>query len=740
MEHGVFITKVTLFRKNLYPKSMIMKKSALLLILALGFSYANCQQQWDVTLYKNRDFLEFNSAYDQITVMDVDREGNVWFNLYNTWGGAGMGKFTGKDWISFNLGTDLLNLGFYVNAFAFDLENNVWAGTYNGLAQFDGISKDGWNIYNMENGDIPDNNITAIAIDNKNIKWIGFGNGYLASFDGSKWIPYDQYAKTGEAINDLETDPEGNIWIARNGTPGLLKFRDETFTEFIDLTDIRNIETTVFGNVMVTSRDSLVILKNDKIIEVVKPDPLLDCELYDVAYSDGVFVSSNRGILEKVNSTFKLYSENNSTLPELVPPNNFNPIPVESDGIAGLWFPFIYEGISARYASIGIMRKKDEVLPPPVTSSISNKFCFGDSITVDANSNAAHYIWDGVRSKNRTYTVYDTKTINLTTVVEENRLMDTLEVKVNNVWIDTVVCVQSDQTYSNASIEVIAQHVYEDEEPCVATVSSDYTNLVVWERTPYVGTASYNIFKETETPGEYQFLANIPVGQLSVFEDVLSDPRQGSSKYKIASIDTCGNESGPSIYHKTMHLDISTGMDSTEVVLTWDSYEGISFSDYIIYKGTDPDSLQLVDSIPYIDTPTWTDYDVIGNYYYCVGVQLEIPCAPADYQGKKVDSGPYSQSMSNIEDNRLKTFIDEPGFLEVLSYPNPFSHWTQIDFENPAKYPFLLRVTDMNGKTVRMVDNIRDNKVILLRENLPAGFYLFELKGDKVYRGKFAIR
>jgi hypothetical protein len=274
----------------------------------------------------------------------------------------------------------------------------------------------------------------------------------------------------------------------------------------------------------------------------------------------------------------------------------------------------------------------------------------------------------------------------------------------------------------------------------VVTVSPEYRNLIVWERTPEVGTESYNIYIEKAT-GEFEFLDNLPANLLSVFEDTLSDVRRRSYKYKIASVDTCGNESGWSYYHKTMHLQVSPGADTTEVHLSWQNYEGVWFPYYIIYKGTDPDNLQPVDSIPWDDNNlTWTDYDVTGRYYYRIGVRLPSMCAPAGNQGKKVDSGPYSQSMSNIEDNRLKTFIDEPGFMEVLSYPNPFSHWTQIDFDNPAKYPYLLRVTDMNGKTVRMVDNIRDNKVILLRENLPAGFYLFELKGDKVYRGKFAVR
>jgi ligand-binding sensor domain-containing protein len=77
--------------------------------------------------------------------MEMDPTGNLWFNLYNTWGGAGMGKFTGKDWFVFNMGTDLIykELGLYVNAFAFDSGDSVWVGTDNGLAKFNGVSPEG---------------------------------------------------------------------------------------------------------------------------------------------------------------------------------------------------------------------------------------------------------------------------------------------------------------------------------------------------------------------------------------------------------------------------------------------------------------------------------------------------------------------------------------------------------------------------------------------------------------------
>jgi hypothetical protein len=671
-----------------------------------------------------------------MTVMEMDRQGNLWFNLHNSQGGAGMGKFNveKKEWVIFNIGTDLINkeLGLNVNAFAFDLADSIWVGTDNGLALFNGISSAGWKVYNSKNSPIPDNKITAIAVDNKNIKWIGFSNGNLAAFDGYKWMIIDKYSGTGNVINDLEIDIEGNIWIARNGTPGLVKFDGEFFTEFSKLTDIRNIMVDGKGLVHVISKDKLVIIQNNEIIDSVQPEPKLECELYEVAFHpEGPFVSSNKGILQKIGSAFKLYSNVNSALPELVPPVNYNPVPLVYDGSDGLWFSFIYQGITGTsYASIGHMvRIVITPIPIPVPDKPLYRFCYGESITLDAIVDADNYVWDGLKTRDRTYTVFDTKTIELAIILKEDCLMDTL-----------TTCVESNQiTSSTVTVDVIAQHVFENEKPCVATVTPDNINLVVWERTPYKGTASYNILKET-TPGVFEFLENIPVGQLSVFEDILSDPSKGSSKYKIESLDTCGNKSGPSIYHKTMYLDLSYGIDTTDVILTWEPYEGFSFSDYIIYKGTSPDDLYLVDSISFIDTPTWTDYNVIGNYYYSIGVRLQTPCAPAGDQGKKAGTGPYSQSMSNIEDNRLKTSIDEKAITEIRSYPNPFTHWTQIDFENPTKYPYQLKVTNMSGKIVRMVNSIRDNKVILLRENLPQGFYLFELKGDNVYRGKFVVR
>lgn len=727
-----------------------MKKVALLLILALGFTYVN--SQLSVTLLKNRDFIGFNSAYDQISVLEIDRQGNIWFNLnMNTEIpiGAGFCKFTGEEWVSFNTAylRDLLSP--FVNAIAFDLKDSVWVGTDKGLAQFDGKSPVGWKIYNAQNSKIPDK-ITAITIDNNNTKWIGFSTGLLASFDGNQWEFKKDYE--GKAINDLESDLEGNIWVARAGNPGLLKYKDGQFTPFSALTDIRNIKVDQDGGrILVTSLNSLVIFKNDQIVEIIQPDPELGCKLYEVEYDDsiGTFVSSDIGLLEKqVGSKFRFYSKDNSALPDLVgiPKDNLYPVPIVFDGKGKLWFSFIYEGISYSYASIGYIEKTIMTIAPPRPINKSTyKFCYNDSITLDANVDAAKYVWDGIPSTSKTYTLYDTKTIELAVAYEEKcNLTDTFRVLRDKIWFDSIIyCVNSSQSYAYTSATVIAQHVYEDEKPCVVTVSPDYKNLLVWERTRDVGTVSYNIYKEIpfEDTVKFDLIGNIPAGQLSVFEDYLSNPKKKSAKYKIASVDTCGNESGPSFYHKTMHLQLSFGMDSTEVNLAWENYEGFWFPYYIIYRGTDPENLYPVDSVLWDDNNlTWTDYPVLEHTYYRVGVQLPFLCEPAGDQGKKADSGPYSHSMSQIEDNRFQTSIKDQGIKEIQSYPNPFSQWTQINFENPKRVPYQLKVTDMSGKMVRTISDITDNKVILLRENLPQGFYMFELNGDQVYRGKLVVK
>ena len=647
-----------------------------------------------------------------ITVLEIAPNGDVWFNLiYGSGLGFGLAKFDGVNWKGFYAGTDIqYNLHPVVNAIAFDKKDSIWVGTENGLGQFDGDTIEGWKIFKTPT--LSNNKITALKVDRNNVKWVGLGNGDIMTLENNTWTTYDEYRGQG-TINEIDTAKDGSIWVAKNGVPGVVKNKDGNWTTFNQIENGRHITSDQYGRTLVTSGDSMMIIFNDQIVNTVRADTSLNALLFDVEVgpNGGVWVSSNKGLLVKVGDTFRRYNKDNSAIPDL-----FSPIPLEFDVNSNLWFSYYYQVLTTNYPGIGYLyRSPDIATPIAITNQLAPAFCFGDSIILDANVDADTYLWsDGTVS--RTTTLYDNADV-------------------------TVAYEGTDNCYFYDTLNVIAQHVYEDEKPCVVTVSNDGQNLIVWEKTPDVGTASYNIYREVATDS-FQFITNIPVGNLSVFRDPDSDPRKKSYKYKISSVDTCGNESGQSFYHKTMHMTISLGVDTTEVNLIWQNYEGFYFPYYIIYRGTSPDDLFPIDSIPVDDnTLTYTDYDVIGRHYYRIGVALPFTCFPTG--NIKADSGPYSHSMSNMEDNRLQTSrFDIPGqyLSEIYAYPNPFDKWTQISFENLKKYPYELKVTDMSGKLVRVVNDLRDNKIIFQRENLPPGFYLFELKGNRVYRGKFVIK
>ena len=69
-----------------------------------------------------------------------------------------------------------------VYALAIDGSDNLWIGTWGGLAKFDGSN---WTTYDTSNSGLPGNVVSALAINDSNI-WVGTEGG-LGRFDGSNW-------------------------------------------------------------------------------------------------------------------------------------------------------------------------------------------------------------------------------------------------------------------------------------------------------------------------------------------------------------------------------------------------------------------------------------------------------------------------------------------------------------------------------------------------------------------------
>ncbi|MCD4676356.1 MAG: T9SS type A sorting domain-containing protein [Desulfobacula sp.] len=125
--------------------------------------------------------------------------------------------------------------------------------------------------------------------------------------------------------------------------------------------------------------------------------------------------------------------------------------------------------------------------------------------------------------------------------------------------------------------------------------------------------------------------------------------------------------------------------------------------------------------------------------FYQVGGFKPDGCFPTKMK-KSISNENYTLSFTNVEDN-VGSGIGNINYLnKVKVYPNPFTNKTLIEFPNPNLDNYKLIITNISGKIVRIIDNIRTNKVEFEKGVLSEGFYLIELRGEKVYRSRFIIK
>ncbi|MFC2111163.1 immunoglobulin domain-containing protein [Bacteroidota bacterium] len=217
-------------------------------------------------------------------------------------------------------------------------------------------------------------------------------------------------------------------------------------------------------------------------------------------------------------------------------------------------------------------------------------------------------------------------------------------------------CSVIDQYGCQATSDTINVNVslpFANEELCIVGVdSASQKNIIVWEKTPNVGVVSYNIYKESTVTGVFNLIANKDVDSLSTFIDLASNPVAKRERYAIASIDTCGNESGLSSVHATIHLAVSP-YQGGGWTLNWLSYNGFTPATYYIWRADVNYNWTLIDSMAASSTQ-YNDPTAPDSCFY----SLEIlkpgpPCSPST---SKANTN-YNSSRSNIANTFLQALI-----------------------------------------------------------------------------------
>jgi trimeric autotransporter adhesin len=230
-------------------------------------------------------------------------------------------------------------------------------------------------------------------------------------------------------------------------------------------------------------------------------------------------------------------------------------------------------------------------------------------------------------------------------------------------------------------------------EICLVTVDTVFaTNQVVWEKPVTTVIDHFNIYRESAVGGTFMLIGSVPYASISIYTDLNASPFVRSWKYKISSVDACGNESELSEEHKTIHLAISLGLGQT-INLAWDEYIGVTYPSFEIHRRTLTNGWEVIATVPntlfsYSDTPPTTDsllYAIVFPTSTC--------------------SAEKAQDFNTIRSNREKgsqLSSGEPSSIEennfgIAIYPNPFE--TILSISN-VHSEMSYSIYDLQGKLI----------------------------------------
>jgi trimeric autotransporter adhesin len=234
---------------------------------------------------------------------------------------------------------------------------------------------------------------------------------------------------------------------------------------------------------------------------------------------------------------------------------------------------------------------------------------------------------------------------------------------------------------------------------CMVTVDTALKcNKIIWEKNESYPIQKYKIYQEIGKD-LYVPIGEKLYGELSIFNDTFADPSKQSYSYKITAVDSTGKyESNISecISHRTMHVVIVDKQGSSGTYLQWNSYDGFSFPSYTIYRktGIKFDSLSTT-AAGYFYNSFLDNYFSTTATCYLIKVNSPKICAPTGTF--KAESGPYTQSLSNIAEYKA-VGLASANEIPVSVYPNPFSENLTIEFSLDKSSDVLIEVANATGQ------------------------------------------
>ena len=287
----------------------------------------------------------------------------------------------------------------------------------------------------------------------------------------------------------------------------------------------------------------------------------------------------------------------------------------------------------------------------------------------------------------------------------------------------TVTVNDAENCRSILSVTIPTETFRQPEIALVTVGEESGKNLVVWQKPETDMIAFYTVYREGDESGVYDKLGDVDFRETSIFVDPDANIMEQSWRYKISATDVCGNESPLSKEHKTIHLQKARGLDG-EINLIWDSYEGIAYASYCLYRQTKSGSgLEMFKKVP-ASLNRYTDMNPpadVKGYYVAVVLPTEIN----ENEPLKAESGPFALAISNIAEVENDGDIDAVDAVENEA----------VVYANGKNIVVLnangknVTINDITGRTIAQEKAVQST-VIPVQQ---VGVYLVTV-GDKVQK------
>ena len=266
----------------------------------------------------------------QFNKIKIDKYDNKWLTTrFND----GLVKYDNESWQIFNVDNSDIPSD---SIFELDTDSfgNIWIATSKGLSKYDGNT---WITYNMSNSNIEDAYITTLHIDEQNIKWLGTITNKLIKFNDITFetIELGDYPIENNSFLTLHSSED--IVYAAGYSKDILSFNNFELSTHLTYEDkaegssftsllIENNQTyaTFFafdleGSGMLSVNEDTSIFYNYQNIPEMNLPPYLVNALFDFLTKDNqgnLWMSNGVGILKFNNDEWTYYNNENLGFPQ----------------------------------------------------------------------------------------------------------------------------------------------------------------------------------------------------------------------------------------------------------------------------------------------------------------------------------------------------------------------------------------------------------------------------------------